>query len=330
MKNKNVFKLISVFLIAICLSFGVVSVPQITEPVTVMAAETKNMCVGDELFYNNSSYTYKSSNTKVLTVDKTGKMTAVGVGTSKFTLTSGGYSWEYNVNVTYLGSKSKDTKLKKLTKKITKGCKTDFEKVKAVHDWLVLNTKYDIENTSREASHTANGAINKGLAVCEGYAKAFMCMMNILNIPCKIVTGDAGGSHAWNVVKLGKKWYQIDVTWDDPIPDRKNEIGYNYFLLTDKQLSKDHSWIKSDYPKCNTKSDKYIYKMYNVCKNADDVKAELQNQMNKGNSNYQILVKNSSGLTFNDIANCLHELGKYSFSYSFPIERDAYTIYTFY
>ena len=33
-----------------------------------------------------------------------------------------------------------------LAESITKGCSTDREKVKAVHDWLVKNVKYDYDN----------------------------------------------------------------------------------------------------------------------------------------------------------------------------------------
>ena len=43
----------------------------------------------------------------------------------------------------------------------------------------------------------------------------------------------------------------MDTTWDDPVPDRDNEVSYTYYLRTDEQMGRDHTWIKS-YPKADT------------------------------------------------------------------------------
>ena len=56
--------------------------------------------------------------------------------------------------------------------------------------------------------------------VCEGYAKAFqhLCDLSTFRdeIRCISVTGDAGGGHMWNVVRMGDgKSYLADVTWCD-------------------------------------------------------------------------------------------------------------------
>ena len=46
-------------------------------------------------------------------------------------------------------------------------------------------------------------------------------------VECKYVTGyGGGGKHAWNAVKIGPFWYNIDVTWDDT----GNRLRYDYFL----------------------------------------------------------------------------------------------------
>ena len=37
-------------------------------------------------------------------------------------------------------------------------------------------------------------------------------------LECRFVSGTAdGGGHAWNQVKVNRKWYYIDCTWDDPV-----------------------------------------------------------------------------------------------------------------
>ena len=37
--------------------------------------------------------------------------------------------------------------------------------------------------------------------------------------------------HAWVLVKLDHAWYHIDVTWDDPLPDRKGKFAINIFSV---------------------------------------------------------------------------------------------------
>ncbi|MGN7360604.1 transglutaminase domain-containing protein [Paenibacillus sp. SAF-054] len=130
----------------------------------------------------------------------------------------------------------------------------DHEKVKVIHDWIVLNLKYD--ETLRK--YTAYDGLSSGSTVCQGYSLLAYKMLTDAGITNRIVEGtaaprDTGVSqlHAWNLVLLDGKWYHLDTTWDDPAPDKAGEIGIGYYLRTDEQMKKDHSWTKS-YPAANT------------------------------------------------------------------------------
>ena len=52
-------------------------------------------------------------------------------------------------------------------------------------------------------------------------------------------------SHAWNCIQLGDVWYQVDVTWDDPIiignGKLTNKSKYKYFLKGTKTFEVDHT-----------------------------------------------------------------------------------------
>lgn len=131
---------------------------------------------------------------------------------------------------------------------------SDYEKVKAIHDYLVIHVNYDNENlennTLPEEAFTAEGALLKNSAVCEGYAKAFSYLCKKAGLPAELVYGTARDDtheeyHAWNQVCVDSVWYNIDVTWDDPflngenISDGSNMI-YDYFLVPDSVLEKSH------------------------------------------------------------------------------------------
>ncbi|MGG1880264.1 transglutaminase domain-containing protein [Paenibacillus cisolokensis] len=141
-----------------------------------------------------------------------------------------------------------------ILKSLIKPTMNDHEKVKAIHDWVVLNLEYDTTLTK----YTAYDALSTGSAVCQGYALLTHKLLKEAGITNKIVEGTAyssdnprGQLHAWNLVQLGGKWYHLDTTWNDPLPDRKGEVSYTYYLRTDKQMSKDHTWVKQ-YPEAST------------------------------------------------------------------------------
>ncbi|OPA73869.1 hypothetical protein BVG16_25855 [Paenibacillus selenitireducens] len=115
------------------------------------------------------------------------------------------------------------------------------EKVKAIHDWVVLHLAYD----TTLKNDTAYQGLTEGTTVCQGYALLTYKMLKEAGITNRIAEGTAGGQlHAWNLVYLDGKWYHLDTTWDDPIPDQKGKVSYSYYLRTDKQLKVDHQWTK--------------------------------------------------------------------------------------
>jgi hypothetical protein len=185
---------------------------------------------------------------------------------------------------------------KLILKQIIKADMKDVDKVRAVHDYIVLNTAYDEENfeadTLPEESFTVEGVLFKGKAVCQGYAETFELFMNLLGIDCKFVEGKdlrSGVSHAWNMVLLNGDWYQVDTTWDDPIPDQTGKVQYKYFLVTDKVMSVDHSWNKNNYPACNSVDYQYfIYEDY-IIDSIDDYEDKFMELYNGGERTITIL-----------------------------------------
>lgn len=115
------------------------------------------------------------------------------------------------------------------------------QKALIVHDYLVQNCEYDQERFMAgnvpDISHTAYGPLVNGIAVCDGYAKAYAYIMeDKLEIPCTVISSNSM-SHAWNMIEIDGEWYHVDLTWDDPVWDCIGRVEHNYFLLSDQAIS---------------------------------------------------------------------------------------------
>lgn len=154
-------------------------------------------------------------------------------------------------------------------KKVAASCKasTEYETVKNVHDYLVLNAAYDERIFHAPETHTSYGALINKSCVCDGYANAFLLILKELGIESIGISGIAGmgedtGRHKWNKVKIDNEWCNIDVTWGDPTPDKPGQVSYNYFGLTDEEFAKDHVWDNENLPKAESDTYNYFYQLY--------------------------------------------------------------------
>ena len=88
--------------------------------------------------------------------------------------------------------------------------KSDRIRVLRIRNYVCNKLSYDINSVG-----TVDSSIRTKYAKCSGYAALFQAMCQAAGITCQQVTGDAGGGHDWNHVKIGSAWYWIDPTWYD-------------------------------------------------------------------------------------------------------------------
>lgn len=147
---------------------------------------------------------------------------------------------------------------------------TQKEMIKVYHDQLLLNTKYDtsvldldLSVVQDHPSFEAMGVFFYRTAVCSGYARAFNALAKTSKIPSLIISS-LSMQHAWNLVYDGYEWKYIDVTFNDPIPDRQDRVLYTYYLLNEKQFLSDgkHSFDHSGDNTLN--ADEYLEFAYQV------------------------------------------------------------------
>lgn len=120
---------------------------------------------------------------------------------------------------------------------------TDYDKVKAVHDWICGNVKKgksvisEVDGKTEIATLTPYTAFKYGQASSAGYAGLAYKLLSKMGIQSAIIRGTEQGTNTkvWNLVKLDGMWYHMSIYEDDK--DSANDgldnatYDYTYFLL---------------------------------------------------------------------------------------------------
>lgn len=185
------------------------------------------------LFYTSHSYSLEYTGSS-------GKITKIQLGYAKEYKYQNG---SVNEGAIKRASDKINTEISKITSQIKQGMNS-VDKALFVHDQIVKNTSYE-DKSSDNGRLTEYGVLVKHKGNCQGYSLAYAAVMERLGFDVRFVDSDSMG-HVWNQVKIGSKWYNVDVTWDDPV-DRvsgKNQDGvvhHRFFLASDSYM-KSHGY----------------------------------------------------------------------------------------
>ena len=189
-------------------------------------SDIKNISVNDTLLteINNYADPFNSFSTLQTLYDENGEITI------KLTKT---YTDE-EINTI-------NDKLNAMLNNIIKNNMSTKDKLLAIHDYIINNTKYDTEKnnsgSSKYHSNTAYGVFMEGYATCNGYADAYALALDRLGVKNYKVSSS---THIWNAVYYDDEWLHIDLTWDDPVStDGKDYLYHKYFLVNNDQMKKE-------------------------------------------------------------------------------------------
>ncbi|BBK99322.1 S-layer homology domain-containing protein [Bacillus anthracis] len=244
-------------------------------------------------------------------------------------------NYTFTLKITYRETKEQTEYVMKQAKaivsSITQVGMDDHEKVKAIHDYVVKHISYD---TSYKA-YTAYEALVNRSAVCQGYALLTYQLLKEAGIENHFVVGTGDGQpHAWNLVKIENKWYHLDTTFDDPVPDEQGRVTYSYFNLSDEQIARNHEWNRGGYPQATTnyystltnkiaagstktpayqqilKDTKlnYLGNEY-IANNYNEFKNKMQQRYNEKSPKIEILYKQSMDGALQDVKKVIGEIG---------------------
>lgn len=193
--------------------------------------------------------------------------------------------------------------LKKAVGEIIKDGMSEYDKEKAVYDYVFSQTHFNDDSlvaisdeSEDDESYNPYGFFHDHSTICVGNATTIKLFFDVLGIDSKIIHSTENGEHAWNVVKIDGKWYHLDVTFDggNEAPD------YAYFNVPD--TAKDdgsYPWNKEDFPECTATDDCYICKNAKKLDSVYDIPQRIKEAMSdKGKTIYMSLdVPDGAGST---------------------------------
>lgn len=107
---------------------------------------------------------------------------------------------------------------------------TEGETATVLHDWLVLNCRYNV-TLYRDMAY---GALVQRQAICRGYARAFQYLAEEQGLTCDY-SFSVPLQHAWALVELDGSYYYVDPTWDDNHFERIGFVNHRHFFFASAQ-----------------------------------------------------------------------------------------------
>ena len=143
-------------------------------------------------------------------------------------------SYTMTYNTTAEQEDEVDVTLSELLNSLQLEGKSDYQKVLTIYRYITDNVSYDYDNlynTAYTLKFSAYAALINHKAVCQGYASLLYRMLLTAGIDCRAISGKGnGGDHAWNIVRIGSLYYNVDSTWD-------TGGEFRWFLLNDEDFT---------------------------------------------------------------------------------------------
>ena len=185
--------------------------------------------------------------------------------------------------------------IKAVLREICDDSMSDIEKLKAIHDWIIMNVTYDqelydllyagAEDLKSYTGFYLEGVFDRHNAVCEGISKAFCAMANVEGIPCVRVTGYPTGhpngvGHAWNKVYVDGDWYIVDATSDGTIIGGTHEVlSYAYFMISDATMKQKYTGKEYETYVCSKDYNIFETQTINVNDNVYSLSVKSNNEL---------------------------------------------------
>lgn len=218
------------------------------------------------------------------------------------------YNPLYNYTFSEIESRKRELKVLRtniLQELSDRNLRDTYSKYRWLHNYLIKKVTYDEDAVchSKPEAHNIYGALKNKTAVCEGIAKAFKYLCDGAELSSAVIRGRAFSSylgeteeHAWNMVEINGNWLHVDVTYDLGMSMGVSAFRYDYFLVPDADISKDHNYSK--VIDCSATGYSYFEKRNALIAGPQALRQYLQREINDRKST--ICFKISTNRTITD------------------------------
>ena len=166
---------------------------------------------------------------------------------------------------------------------------SDFEKEKAVYDWMTSSLQYDsgaltVIPSTQEDCDNPYGVLKYHNAVCVGYATTFRMFMQMMDIEC-MVEHNNEKYHSWDVAKIDGDWYITDIYSD------AGNGNYAHFNMTNNMFTQEQSWDQEFFPVANSLKYNMAYQNKQTVDSVYDIPKALRKAMDKQQGSLMIAFK---------------------------------------
>ena len=115
----------------------------------------------------------------------------------------------------------------------------EFTKAVVLHDAIVLDAEYVITKRYEDGVEVFSNNYHQMMEKwgrCETYTEVYAYLLAQVGIHSEIVNSGEM-NHEWLKLRLDGTYYHVDLTFDDPIPDRLGRVSHKYFLYSDEVFS---------------------------------------------------------------------------------------------
>ena len=152
-------------------------------------------------------------------------------------------------SVTYYTNAEQENAMSDMVTQVLSGLELDGmtqrDKIMAIYSYLCANVTYDYANLDDDTytlKYSGYAALVNGTAVCQGIANAFYRLCLTAGIDARIINSNTQ-NHAWNIVKCGNVYYEMDATWDLG----QTAAFYGFFMLGQTNWLATHKLQGSSY-----------------------------------------------------------------------------------
>lgn len=191
---------------------------------------TGNSREGDYIYWNLKSY-----------------QSYIRVNSSNNQITSLSFEYNFSYYTTAAQEKTLNSKIQSVLSGMKLTGKSNYYKIECIYSYICDHVDYDYTTTTM-LKHTAYAALINGKAVCQGYAALFYRMALEAGVDTRMIVGsvnDGKSSHAWNIAKIGSKYYSLDATWDAN-SKKNNTYNFRYFLRCESKFANHNRESRSD------------------------------------------------------------------------------------